>query len=83
MLTVIFRAAARHGVRGELLRAEVCLRGKTVRLTALRDTGTSLSDPVSGQPVLVVSRGVLDPLLPPPVRRLLTERGLCLPADLL
>ena len=83
VLTVIFRAAARHGVRGELLRAEVCLRGKTVRLTALRDTGTSLSDPVSGQPVLVVSRGVLDPLLPPPVRRLLTERGLCLPADLL
>ena len=83
VLAVIFRAAARHGLRGELLRTEVCRRGKSVRLTALRDTGTSLADPVSGQPVLVVSRGALDPLLPAAVKRLMTERSLCLPADLL
>ena len=83
VLNVIFHAVARHGVRGELLRAEVCLRGRSVRLAALRDTGTSLTDPVSGQPVLVVSRGTLDPLLPAPVRRLLTEQRLCLPAELL
>ena len=33
--------------------------------------------------MLVVSRGALDPLLPAAVKRLMTERSLCLPADLL
>ena len=30
-------------------------RGKTVRFTALRDTGNTLRDPITGEPVLVVS----------------------------
>ncbi len=38
-------------------------RGKTVRLTALVDTGNSLKDPVSGRPVLVVEDAVAWSLL--------------------
>lgn len=38
-------------------------RGKTVHLTALRDTGNTLSDPVTGESVLVVSAEVAERLL--------------------
>lgn len=75
VLTVVFRAAARHGVGGELLPVRVCLQGKTADLTALLDTGNALRDPVGGQPVLVAAPGVLDGLLPPQVRRLLKNGG--------
>ena len=44
LLTVIFRAAAAHGIRGECLPVTVCLLGQTVALTALLDTGNSLRD---------------------------------------
>lgn len=51
LLTVIFRAAAAHGIRGECLPVTVCLLGQTVALTALLDTGNSLRD-TAGEPVL-------------------------------
>lgn len=66
LLTAVFRAAASHGLRGELLEVTVCLLGQTVRLTALRDTGHSLRDP-AGDPVLTVERRCL-PMLPPEIR---------------
>ena len=75
VLTVVFRAAARHGIGGELLPVRICLRGKTADLTALLDTGNALRDPVGGQPVLVAAPGVLDGLLPPRARRLLEKGG--------
>lgn len=34
VLTVVFRAAAGKGVRGELVRAQVCLAGRTTAFTA-------------------------------------------------
>lgn len=81
VLTVVFRAAARHGVAGELLRMRVCVGGRDVELTALRDTGNGLRDPVGGTPVLVAAPGALDGVLPRRVRQLL---GMSLPpADLL
>lgn len=83
VLTVVFRAAARHAVRGELIPVRVGLKGKTVALTALCDTGNTLRDPVSGSGVLVVFHRTLQPLWPEPLRRLLTERRLAAPADLL
>ena len=64
VLTVVFRAAAGKGVRGELVRAQVCLAGRTTAFTAFCDTGNALRDPVSGAPVLVVSPGRLDGALP-------------------
>ena len=71
VLTVVFRAAAGKGVRGELVRAQVCLAGRTTAFTAFCDTGNALRDPVSGAPVLVVAPGRLDGALPREVRSLL------------
>ena len=74
VLTVVFRAAAGKGVRGELVRVQVCLAGRTTAFTAFCDTGNALRDPVSGAPVLVVAPGRLDGALPREVRSLL-DRG--------
>lgn len=82
VLTVVFRAAARHGVRGELLPVRVSIGGGTVMLTALQDSGNSLREPGSGLPVLVTAPGAMDGVLPQEVRQLLTPEGLRQPAEL-
>ena len=43
----------------------VSLQGRRLRLRALHDTGNTLRDPVSGQPVLVLEQGALGELWPP------------------
>ena len=83
VLTVVFRAAARHGLGGELLPVRVCIGGRVTELTALWDSGNSLRDPVGGQPVLVTAPGTLEGSLPRELRRLLTPVGLRSPADIL
>lgn len=83
VLTVVFRAAARHGVGGELLPVRVCIGGRTAELTALWDSGNSLRDPAGGQPVLVAAPGCLDAALPRQIRHLLTPKRLQSPADLI
>lgn len=83
VLTVVFRAAARHGLGGELVGVRVCMSGRTAALTALLDTGSALRDPVTGTAVLVVSPGALDGALPPQAQHLLTPRLLRFPPDLL
>ncbi len=60
--TLLARLGSHSG--GDLVKAEICLQSVTVRCTALRDTGNSLRDPVSGDPALVVDWAVLRPLLP-------------------
>lgn len=81
VLAVIFRAAARHGVRRELIRATVCLGEREIQLTALLDNGSTLSDPITGEPVLVAAPGALNPLLPPRAQSILTGEVLRSPAD--
>lgn len=49
---------------GDVVQAEVCLHQRTVLLTALRDTGNTLRDPVSGCPVMVCDGDLLHRLLP-------------------
>ena len=83
VLTVVFRAAARHGVGGGLLSMTVCVGGKAVKLTALHDSGNSLRDPAGGGAVLVVAPGVLNSVLPGSIGKLLTPELLRYPADLL
>ena len=83
VLTVVFRAAARHGVGGGLLSMTVCVGGKAVKLTALHDSGNSLRDPAGGGAVLVVAPGVLNGVLPGSIGKLLTPELLRYPADLL
>lgn len=54
LLTLLFRRWGRHSVqRGELESVALRFNDKEISLTALRDTGNTLTDPVSGQPVLV------------------------------
>jgi len=80
VLSVVFRAAAGHAVRGELLPVRVRVAGRTTELTALRDTGSGLRAP-DGRAVLVLAPGALD--LPPAAAKLLTRRGLETPETLL
>ena len=54
---------ARHRGR-ELLRLELMLGERTVCCSALRDTGNTLSDPVTGEPALVASWRAAARLLP-------------------
>lgn len=50
-----------HG--GDVVEVEVTLLGKKTAFTALRDTGNTLHDPVSGIPVMVADKTVLTRLL--------------------
>ena len=63
LLSLVFRAAAAHGVAGELLDVRVSLGGRSVELTALHDTGNSLRDPLTGRHVLVLSPAAAGELL--------------------
>ena len=49
---------------GDIVQVSLTLDGRQTTLRALRDTGNTLHDPVTGQPVLVVGRQVLTELLP-------------------
>ena len=49
---------------GDLARVRVRFRGREATFTALRDTGNTLRDPISGTPVLVTDGDVLKTLLP-------------------
>ncbi len=63
ILSLSFRRVARHG-GGELVRLDVTLFGTSLRLTALRDSGNTLTDPATNRPVLVADYAALKPCLP-------------------
>ncbi len=63
ILSLFFRRVGRHG-GGELVRLDVYLSGRVLRLTALRDTGNTLTDPVDDRPVVVAEYDALRPCLP-------------------
>lgn len=81
VLTVVFRASARHGIRGELLPVKICIDGKIQNITALWDTGNGLRDPVGGSSVLVVESGSIREILPRGLRFLLESERLERPAE--
>ena len=62
VLSLFFRRLGQH--KGELCRLEITLEGETVSLTALRDTGHTLTDPTDNRPVVVAYWQVLSELLP-------------------
>lgn len=73
VLTLVFRRTARHG-RREVLPAVLTLEGRRVAVNALVDTGNTLTDPVTGRPVMVAEGSLLSPLLPG--ERILDEKAL-------
>lgn len=64
VLSLFFRRVGQHG-GGGLVRLEVSLDGGTAQLTALMDTGHSLTDPGDNRPVVVAEAAALSGLLPP------------------
>lgn len=79
--TVFARLCQHTG--GELVEAELRCGDRSVRLTALRDTGNTLRDPVTNRGVLVAEWQALRPLLPPEAAAGLTAGQLARPDDLL
>ena len=63
ILSLFFRRLGRHG-GGELVRLDLRLFGKDIHLTALRDTGNTLTDPATNRPVVVVDQSAVKPCLP-------------------
>ncbi|MBE6956933.1 MAG: sigma-E processing peptidase SpoIIGA [Ruminococcaceae bacterium] len=62
--TVLLRGIGRHSrVRGEVVSLEIEMHEKQINFTALRDTGNTLNDPVSGQGILVVDWDAVLPLV--------------------
>lgn len=59
LLSVIFRGSARHGLQGELCRCTVELDGRQADLTALLDTGHTLTDYATGEAVLIAEAEAL------------------------
>ena len=73
LLHLVFRQGVRHE-GGELMDVTVSLQGRRQRLRALHDTGNTLRDPVSGQPVLVLEQDALRELWPPEAARIVEMR---------
>lgn len=64
--SLVFRRSAGHGTR-ELVEAVLTLEGRQVTVTALLDTGNTLTDPATGQGVMVVEGEKAAPLLDHPL----------------
>lgn len=63
LLTLIFRHWGRHeGIPGALIPVKLELEGQSVTVIALEDTGNTLTDPISGRPVIVAEGGALHSL---------------------
>ncbi len=80
VLSLVFRAAAGHGVKGELAPVRVSVGGRRAELTALLDSGSGLRSP-DGRPMLVTAPGAL--ALPPAAARVLAQGDLRAPETLL
>jgi len=59
----IFLACVTVGIRGQLVQVRIPCRDQILKLTALRDTGNTLTDPVTGKSVLVVDAQTAHTLL--------------------
>lgn len=65
VINLVFRRTARHsGPSRELMPAIITLDGRRVALTALIDTGNTLTDPVTNRPVMVAEGEKLLRLFP-------------------
>lgn len=82
-ITLLFSRAARHGGMGQrdILAARLKLEGREMTLPTLVDTGNTLTDPITGQPVMVAEGHRLAPILPG--GRVFSEAELKSPADTL
>lgn len=66
---------------GDLIPVEATLAGRTVHFTALRDTGNTLRDPITGRSVLVAEAELVCGLLPRAAADSITGSALANPAQ--
>ena len=64
VITLVFCRTARHSGPRELVPAVLRLDGRRVTLTALVDTGNTLTDPATGKPVMVAEGEKVGALFP-------------------
>ena len=67
ILSLFFQGMGRHG-RRELTDIQIIFEGEQISLTALIDSGHTLTDPATNRPVTVVDCGCFSKLLPSEVR---------------
>ena len=72
LLRVLFGQGVRH-MGGEIMEITVSIGRKQRTVLALHDTGNTLCDPVSGEPVLVLEQEVLYELWPPEITGILRQ----------
>lgn len=63
VLGLLFRRSGKK-VQRQLCSVLIGLGGRTLELTALRDTGNELTEPVSGESIVLCQAGALVPLIP-------------------
>lgn len=78
---LLFSRAAEHK-GGDLVPVSARLGEKTVQFRALRDTGNTLRDPLTNQPVLVAEWQLLRELIPPEGRAAVSRETAARPAEL-
>jgi stage II sporulation protein GA (sporulation sigma-E factor processing peptidase) len=82
LFLLVFGRLGKHGgLRRDLISAVLTADGRKTKLTALLDTGSTLTDPISNRPVLVAELDSFKCLLPPHLRPLLCRRALEQPAE--
>jgi len=74
LLSLVFRGGARHG-GSERVRVTIARGGRRVKLTLLRDTGNTLTDPRTGEGVPVIGADALRPLFDAETYALLCRGG--------
>ncbi len=74
-----FKGGFRHRLSGEIVPVSCEIAGKEMSFTALRDTGNTLCDDLTGAPVLVTDGRVLQPFWPHEVKPYLTSEYLAKP----
>ncbi|MDR0381484.1 MAG: sigma-E processing peptidase SpoIIGA [Oscillospiraceae bacterium] len=84
LLTLVFRRSARHGgASRDIVAVSVGWAGRETAFSALRDTGNTLSDPLSGTPVMVTELDRVRDVLPPAAALLIDNKALRRPEVLL
>lgn len=81
LIYLFFQGTGRHG--GQILRVSIEHGGHKISLSALMDTGNTLTDPVTGAPVLVAELSALAPLFPARLNDVCTPELLRQPVALL
>ncbi len=73
LLHLVFRQGARHG-GGEIMIVTVSLHQQLRQISVLYDTGNTLREPGTGQPVLVLEQAALVSLWPTEIQTILTSK---------